>query len=57
MISVNPPGHMVWEPSVLDEQILYDADLCVRDAKCNARTDNLAETMKNVNHNMSPRWS
>lgn len=56
MISVNPPGHMVWEPSVLDEQILYDADLCAQDAACSARTDNLAETMRNVAHNMPRRW-
>ena len=56
MISANPPGHMVWEPSVLDEQILYDADLCAQDASCNARTDDLAETMRNVAHNMPRRW-
>ena len=56
MISVNPPGHMVWEPSVLDEQILYDADLCAQDAACSARTENLAETMRNVAHNMPRRW-
>jgi pimeloyl-ACP methyl ester carboxylesterase len=56
MISVNPPGHMVWEPSVLDEQILYDADLCAQDVTCSARTDDLAETMRNVAHNMPPRW-
>ncbi|UCH58380.1 MAG: alpha/beta fold hydrolase, partial [Anaerolineales bacterium] len=56
MISVNPPRHMVWEPSVLDEQILYDADLCAQDAKCSARTEDLAETMRNVAHNMPRRW-
>ena len=56
MISVNPPGHMVWEPSVLDQQILYDADLCAQDAACSARTDDLAETMRNVAHNMPRRW-
>jgi len=56
MISVNPPGHMVWEPSVLDEQIMYDADLCAQDAECSARTDNLAKTMRNVAHNMPRRW-
>jgi len=56
MISVNPPGHMVWEPSVLDEQILYDAGLCSQDAACSARTDDLAETMRNVAHNMPRRW-
>ncbi len=31
MISVNPPGHMVWEPDVLDKQIEYDAELCAAD--------------------------
>jgi pimeloyl-ACP methyl ester carboxylesterase len=56
MISVNPPGHMVWEPSVLDEQILYDANLCAQDATCSARTDDLAETMRNVVDNMPRRW-
>jgi pimeloyl-ACP methyl ester carboxylesterase len=56
MISVNPPGHMVWEPSVLDKQILYDADLCAQDAKCNARTENLAETMQGVIQNIPRRW-
>jgi pimeloyl-ACP methyl ester carboxylesterase len=56
MISVNPPGHMVWEPSVLDEQIQYDADLCALDAICNARTDNLAETMWGVIQDMPRRW-
>ncbi|NIV37973.1 MAG: alpha/beta fold hydrolase, partial [Anaerolineae bacterium] len=45
LISVNPPGHMVWEPSVLDEQIMYDAELCAQDAECSARTGDLAETM------------
>jgi pimeloyl-ACP methyl ester carboxylesterase len=56
MISVNPPGHMVWEPSVLDEQIVYDADLCAQDAECSTRTDDLAATMQNVAHNIPRRW-
>jgi pimeloyl-ACP methyl ester carboxylesterase len=56
MISVNPPGHMVWEPSVLDEQILHDTDLCARDADCSARTDDLGQTMQSVAHNIPRRW-
>lgn len=56
MISVNPPGHLVWEPGVLDTQVVYDADLCAQDAECSARTDDLAETMQNVAHNMPRRW-
>jgi pimeloyl-ACP methyl ester carboxylesterase len=56
MISVNPPGRMAWEPDVLDWQISYDAGLCARDAECSARTDDLAETVRNVAHNMPGRW-
>jgi pimeloyl-ACP methyl ester carboxylesterase len=56
MISVNPPGHMVWEPAVLDEQIKYDAGLCASDNICSNRTDDLAQTMRNVAHNIPQRW-
>jgi pimeloyl-ACP methyl ester carboxylesterase len=56
MISVNPPGHLAWEPDVLDWQITYDADLCARDPECSARTDDLAKTVRNVAHNMPRRW-
>jgi pimeloyl-ACP methyl ester carboxylesterase len=56
MISVNPPGRLAWEPDVLDWQISYDADLCARDSECSARTDNLANTVRNVAHNMPSRW-
>jgi pimeloyl-ACP methyl ester carboxylesterase len=56
LISVNPPGHMVWEPSALDKQIMYDAELCAQDAECSARTGDLAETMRSVAHNMPRRW-
>jgi pimeloyl-ACP methyl ester carboxylesterase len=56
MISVNPPGHMVWEPSVLDEQIRHDANLCAQDAKCSARTGNLVETVQDAIDNMPRRW-
>ena len=56
MISVNPPGHMVWEPDVLDAQIEFDADLCAQDDECSMRTNDLAETMQSVAHNMPRRW-
>lgn len=56
MVAVNPPGHFVWEPDPLDAQIAYDADLCAQDAECSARTGDLAETMRNVAHNMPRRW-
>ena len=56
MIAVNPPGHFVWEPDVIDVQIEYDADLCAQDPECSARTDDLAETVRNVAHNMPDHW-
>jgi hypothetical protein len=56
MYAVNPPGHYVWEPEVLDEMIAHDAELCAQDPACSARTDDLAETMRNVTDNMPRRW-
>ena len=56
MNAVNTPGHFVWEPEVLDAQIEYDAALCAKDPGCSARTDDLAETMRNITHNMPRRW-
>jgi pimeloyl-ACP methyl ester carboxylesterase len=56
MVAVNPPGHFVWEPDVVDAQITYDAGLCAQDPACSARTDDLAETVRNVSHNMPKRW-
>jgi pimeloyl-ACP methyl ester carboxylesterase len=56
MIAVNTPGHFVWEPDIVDAQIAYDADLCAQDAECSARTDDLAETMRNVAHELPDQW-
>jgi pimeloyl-ACP methyl ester carboxylesterase len=56
MVAVNPPGHFVWEPEVLDRMIRRDAELCAQDPGCSARTDDLAETMRNVAHNLPRRW-
>jgi len=56
MIAVNPPGHFVWEPDVVDAQIAYDAELCAEDSECSARTEDLSETVRNVSHNIPERW-
>src|SRR3990172_7532466 len=56
MMGVNPPGHFVWEPDTIDAQLEYYAQLCAQDAECSARTPDLAETMRNVVHNMPERW-
>lgn len=56
MISVNPPGHFVWEPEVVDAQIRYDASLCAGDPVCSARTNDLAGAMRRVLSDMPRRW-
>ena len=56
MLSVDTPAATIHEPQVVDEQIEYYANLCAQDPECSTRTDNLAETMRDVSHNMPKRW-
>jgi len=56
MVSVNPPGHFLWEPDVLDAMIEADAALCAQDPNCSKRTDDLAKTVRSVYQNMPSRW-
>jgi pimeloyl-ACP methyl ester carboxylesterase len=56
MVAVNPPGRFVYEPEVIDQMIRRDAELCSQDPDCSGRTDDLAETMRNVAHNLPRRW-
>ncbi len=56
MIGVNPPGRFVWEPAMVDAQIEYYSQLWAKDESARARTTNLAETMRNVSHNLPKRW-
>jgi pimeloyl-ACP methyl ester carboxylesterase len=56
MIAINPPGHCVWEPAVVDAQLRHYADLCRRDDACRVLYPDLAETMRRVNRSMPKRW-
>ncbi len=56
MIGVNPPGHFVWEPRLIDKQFHYMAQLCRQDDYCSNRTHDLAATMKRVSHDMPSSW-
>ena len=56
MIAVNPPGHFLWKAETIDEQIAYYAELCAQDTDCSARTDDFAQTMRDVSHSMPERW-
>jgi pimeloyl-ACP methyl ester carboxylesterase len=55
-IGVNTPGHFLYSPSTIDEQIRYLSKLCAKDASCSDRTSDFAQTMYEVNHNMPKRW-
>ncbi len=56
MVSVNPPGHFIWDPAVTDAQIADYGELCAKDAACSARTGDLVATMREVKENMPDRW-
>ncbi|AGL16208.1 alpha/beta fold hydrolase [Actinoplanes sp. N902-109] len=54
MVSVNPPGHMVWDPSITDNQISRYAQLCAADPRCSTRTGDLAASMRDVPQRWGP---
>jgi pimeloyl-ACP methyl ester carboxylesterase len=54
MVGVNPPGHFLWKPEVVDAQVAYYADLW-KQAEGPAAQD-LVETMRSVNADMPRRW-
>jgi pimeloyl-ACP methyl ester carboxylesterase len=56
LVGVNPPGHFIWSPAALDGVVRRLSDLCAKDSSCSSRTDDLAQTMYAVNHNMPKSW-
>ncbi|MEE8568467.1 MAG: alpha/beta hydrolase [Anaerolineales bacterium] len=56
MIAVDTPSATIYESEVFDELIRHYADLCAHDSECKSRTNDLAETMRTVSHNMPERW-
>lgn len=56
LIGVNTPGHFVWEPQDLDRLIRRISELCAQDTACSSRTDDLAQTIYEVNRDMPRRW-
>src|SRR4029453_3295573 len=45
MMSVNPPGHFLWDPKTTNELIGRYSDYCSKDASCSKRTDDLTALM------------
>ncbi len=56
MIGVNPPGHFVWEPQEIDEQLRHYVSLWSRDTVETKRSPDLYRTMRTVLNDMPCRW-
>ncbi|NJO91565.1 MAG: alpha/beta fold hydrolase [Chloroflexia bacterium] len=56
LVSVNPPGHFVWLPKTIDNQIKYYSRLWENDSVYGKKTKDLAGTIKHVIHNMPEKW-
>nr|GID85214.1 hypothetical protein Ade03nite_41380 [Actinoplanes derwentensis] len=56
MVSVNPPGRMVWDPEITDRQIGRYAELCATDSTCSARTTDLAASLRETATAPPARW-
>jgi pimeloyl-ACP methyl ester carboxylesterase len=56
LVSVNPPGHFVWEPARVEAQLGQYAALCAQDAYCSSRTPDLLATLREVSRDMPASW-
>ena len=54
MVGVNPPGHFVWSPEVVDSQVMYYADLWRQQSGSSA--PDLVAAMQSVNTSMPDHW-
>lgn len=56
MIGVNPPGHFVWEPGMVDSQLEYYAALWKKDPNAASRAPDLIKTIKDVLGSLPRKW-
>ncbi len=56
MISINPPGHFIWEPEKVDEQLGYYAELWKKDPDAVSRTPDLIKTIQSVLASLPKKW-
>jgi pimeloyl-ACP methyl ester carboxylesterase len=56
MIAVNPPGHFVWDPGMIDAQLRQYAKLWSGDSTTSLRSRDLYASMRTVLTNMPRRW-
>ena len=56
MISVNPPGHFVWDPRIIDAQLKHYAMLWSKDSVMSRKSPDLYATMRTVLSGLPRRW-
>jgi pimeloyl-ACP methyl ester carboxylesterase len=56
MVAVNPPGHCMWNPQTVDEQLKIYSRLWSKDSIMSARCPDLAGTIRKVLHTMPDKW-
>jgi pimeloyl-ACP methyl ester carboxylesterase len=56
MISVNPPGHFVWDPKTIDNQLRYYSDLWSKDSLMCLKSKDLYGDMKAILDSMPRKW-
>lgn len=56
MISVNPPGHFVWDPKTIDKQLRYYSALWAKDSLMSLKSKDLYGDMSAVLDSMPRRW-
>lgn len=56
MVGVNPPGHFVWEPGMVDTQLRHYAELWKKDPWAASRSEDLIGTIRNVLGRLPRKW-
>ncbi len=56
MISVNPPGHFVWDAQTIDAQLRHYADLWKKNPESSARCPDPYEAIRSVLNSTPSRW-
>ena len=56
LLSVNPPGRLVWEPERIDAQLRYYGELWQQDADAVAKSPDIIATMQGVLATLPQQW-
>ena len=56
MVGVNPPGHFVWEPGMVDVQLKHYAELWKDDPQASSRSSDLIKTIQDVLKSLPRKW-